>query len=141
MDVSTTIKAEPPVLVEYIRFLDEIITGRYDAYGSESPTGNLFITCKGTAFSWGVFTRTLNAGQRGDLIFTNVPGTFLVGVSFSQWDPVANEPIVSDALFALISAQRGDGNVRVIGRNLSEADLCTAVGIVVADNAPYQRRR
>lgn len=138
MDILTDIKADPPISVEYIRLPDEIVTGRYDVLGQKSPYGNLFITVKDTAFIWGVFKHALNAGQRGDMIFTNVPGTFLVGVSFTQWDLAANEPCISDALFTLISAQRGDGAVRIIGRNTSEADLCAAAGIVVADDASYK---
>ncbi len=141
MDIATSFNAEPPVLVEYIRMPDEIVSGRFNARGEEDPEGNLFITVKDTSFIWAVFTQTLMAGQRGDMIFSGVPGTFLVGSAFTEWDPAADEPYVGEGLFALISAERGEGMVRVVGRNAGSADLPAAVGIVVADDASYKPHR
>jgi hypothetical protein len=141
MDIRNEYTSDPPVLAEYVRLPDELYTGRFDALGNESPEGNLFITVRDTAFIWGVFTRLLNAGQRGDMIFTNAPGTFLVGVSFNQWDPSANEPYIGDALFTLISGERGEGVCRVSGRNAGGADLPAAAGIVIADYASYKRSK
>jgi hypothetical protein len=138
MDIQTSYKPDPPTIVEYVRMPDEIVTGRFNARGEEDPEGNLFITVKDTSFIWGVFTQTLMAGQRGDFVFTNVPGTFLVGTAFTQWDPAADEPYVGEALFALLSSERGEGIVRVCGRNASGSDLPGAVGIVVADDASYK---
>ena len=141
MDIQTRYKPDPPVVVEYVRLPDEIVTGRFNARGEEDPEGNLFITVKDTSFIWGVFTQTLMAGQRGDFVFTNVTGTFLVGGAFNQWDPAADEPYVGEALFALISTERGQDTVRISGRNASGSDLPAAVGIVVADDASYKPQK
>lgn len=141
MDIQAEFTTEPPVLVEYIRLPNEIVTGRFDALGNESLEGNLFITVKDTAFIWGVFEHVLRAGQRGEIIFTNVPGTFLVGATFTEWNPKANEPRVGDALLTLIAAERGEGAARIVGRNTSRKDLGAAAGIVVADYASYKKSK
>jgi len=138
MDIKTGYQADPPVLVEYIHMPDEIVTGRFNAGGREDPQGNLFITVKDTSFIWAVFTQTLLAGQRGEMVFTNVPETFLIGATFTQWDPVADDPFIGDALFTLISTERGCGTFRIVGRNTGGADLPAASGIVVADDASYK---
>lgn len=137
MDIATHSNSEPAALVEYIRLPDAIETGRYDNQGRKSDTGNLFITVRDTAFLWGVFSQPLRAGQRGEMVFTNAPGTFLVGISFNEWNPALAEPHVGHAMFTLISAQRGDGIARVVGRNTHGADLHAAAGIVLADDASY----
>jgi len=138
MEVLEDLKADPPVMVDYVRLPDEILTGRYDALGEKDDDGNLFISVKDTSFIWAVFSYNLQAGQRGDMVFTNVPGTFLIGASFNEWDPRANEPRISEALFTIVSIQRGDGVVRIVGQNASGAELPTAAGIVVADDASYR---
>ena len=138
MDIDLGRQAEPPVLIEYIRMPDEIVTGRFNAAGKPDQEGNLFITVKDTAFIWGVFTQMLLAGQRGEMTFTNLPDTFLVGGTFTQWDPVADDPFIGSALFTLISTERGAGTLRISGCNSSLADLPAAVGTVVADDASYK---
>ncbi|HEV2990757.1 MAG TPA: hypothetical protein VG759_20130 [Candidatus Angelobacter sp.] len=139
MDVNTHIKADPPALVDYIRLPDEIVTGRFGNAGkpSDDPV-SLYITVKDTSFMWGVFSYKLEAGQRGEMIFTNVPGTFLVGICFNEWDTDSNEPKLSEGLLTLVSAQRGEGVFRVIGKNASDHAVYAAVGITVADDASYQ---
>ncbi len=92
---------------------------------------------KDTSFIWGSFTRPLQPGQFGCLTFTNVPGTYLIGVSFNEWDAFDNHPKIGDARFALVSIQRAPGEVRAIGRNLHHKEAQAAVGIVVADDASY----
>ena len=138
MNVETIYRSDPPVLVEYIRMPDEIVTGRFNAAGKEDPEGNLFITVKDTSFIWGVFTQTLLAGQRGEMTFTNVPDTFLIGATFTQWDPAVDDPFIGEALFTLISAERGYGTLRIAGCNTGGADLPAAAGTVVADDASYK---
>ncbi len=138
MELIKELVADPPALVDYVRLPDEIVTGRFNAMGERDLNGNLFISVKDTAFIWGVFSYNLDPGQRGDMVFTNVPGTFLVGASFNEWDPRANEPRISGALFTLVAIQRGEGLVRIVGQNASEADLPAAAGIVVADDASYK---
>jgi hypothetical protein len=125
------------MLAEYIQFPEQIRTGRYDAFGRRSARGNLFITVKDTSFIWGAFTQPLKPGQLGSLTFTNVPGTFLIGVSFNEWDPFDHAPKITDAHFALISIQRAPERVRVIGRNMHHLETAAAAGIVVADDASY----
>jgi hypothetical protein len=129
--------AESSTLAEFIQFPEQIRTGRYDAFGRRSPRGNLFITVKDTSFIWGAFTKALKPGQLGCLTFTNVPGTFLIGVSFNEWDPFEHAPRISEARFGLISIQRAPEEIRVIGKNLHDQELPAAAGIVVADDASY----
>jgi len=129
--------AESSTLVEYIQFPDQIRTGRYDAFGRRSVRANLYISVKDTSFIWGVFTKPLKPGQLGELNFTNVPGTFLIGVSFNEWDPFEHAPKLGEARFALISIQRAPNRIRAIGRNLHHHETHAAVGIVVADDASY----
>ncbi len=127
-----------PRIVEYLRLPDEIVTGRFDATGEPSQDGNLFISVKDTAFIWGAFSTMLSPGQRADMHFNNAPGTFLVGVSFTEWNPELNEPTMGSGLMTLISAERGEGDIRVVGRNDTGADVFAAVGVVVADDASYK---
>lgn len=127
-----------PRIVEYLRLPDEIVTGRFDAAGERSDEGNLFISVKDTAFIWGAFSTMLGPGQRAEMLFTNAPGTFLVGVSFTEWNPQVNEPTIGSGVMTLVSAERGEGRVRVSGRNDTGADVFAAVGIVVADDASYK---
>ena len=140
MDVHTTHShADPPALVDYIRLPDEIVTGRFDSTGTPSDDQvSLYITVKDTSFMWGIFSYELKAGQLGEMVFTNAPGTFLVGVCFNEWDTESGEPILSKGLLTLVSAQRGEGTFRVIGRNATDRDVYAAVGITVADHASYQ---
>lgn len=137
MDIETGIRPAAHTVREYVRFPDTITTGRYDTRGRPDPGGRLLITARGTAFSWCRFDRPLAPGQEGEMVFLNLPGTFLLGVSFTEWNPALEEPSISDALFTLISVQRGNGIGRVVGRNTHDAELQAAVGIVVADDAPY----
>lgn len=124
-------------LREHIRFPDTITTGRYDASGNPDPDGRLLITARGTAFAWARFSRPLASGEEGEMVFTNLPGTFLLGVSMGEWDDERDEPTISDALVTLGSVQRGNGIARVIGRNTYDEELSCAIGIVVADDAAY----
>ena len=71
------------------------------------------------------------------MVFTNLPGTFLLGVSFGEWDDDRDEPTISDALMTLGSVQRGNGIARIIGRNTYAEELSCAIGVVVADDAAY----
>jgi hypothetical protein len=132
--------AEP--YTEHIRLPDTITTGRFDADGRETDRkdANLIITVRDTAFMWGIFRYKLKARELGCMVFTNVPGTFLVGVSFNEWDERKDEPRVGDPPLQLVSAQRGEGVARVIGYNASDREVAAAAGIVVADYASYLPR-
>lgn len=127
----------PPTRREYVRLPDRITTGRYDNQGRPDPDGRVLITTRGTAFTWISFERPLEGGQEGEMIFLNMPGTFLLGVTFTEWNPAAEEPRIADDLFTLISVERGRGIGRVVGRNGGEVELHAAVGVVIADDAPY----
>lgn len=137
MDLVNSFQPDPPSYREYLRLPDTLTTGRYDHHGQEDAAGRVFVTTRGTAFIWCVFDQRLKAGQEGEMVITNMPGTFLVGVSFTEWDSIHEEPMISNALFTLGSAQRGVGDFRIVGRNTHGADLHAAVGIVVADDAAY----
>ena len=149
MDIATTID-DLPVRTEYVRLPNKLATGRYDHRGSiwkgggkqydndEATAGNVFIRTKGTAFIWCVFQYELLPGQRAEMIITNARGTFLAGVSFSEWNTEDNVPCLSNALFTLIASSRGGNSFRIVGRNHSDKDLPCAVGIVIADDADYK---
>ena len=127
----------PPIRRQYVRFPDRITTGRYDYQGRPDPEGRLLITVRDTAFTWVVFDGPLAAGQEGEMIFLNLPGTFLLGTSFTEWNPALDEPKLADDLFTLVSIERGRGIGRVVGRNTGDVDLHAAVGVVIVDDASY----
>jgi hypothetical protein len=149
MDLAITAD-DLPILTEYVRLPNRVWNGRYNDKGEiwtggrcqedEDMEGTVFITTKGTAFIWCVFQHELLAGQRADMIITNAPGSFLAGVSFTEWDPKENQPCISNSLFTLISSQRSRDSLRIVGRNHSDRDLPAAVGVVLADDAPYNSR-
>lgn len=160
MEISTSYKSNPPVLVEYIR-LPEMVPlppnyaqlmgpekylepGFFDEFGNKlgglhdniSPEKadrvRVVIEFAGVTFVWGVFSRPLLAGQRGSMLFTNVPGTGPITPFFNEWDTDQCLPRVGDALFTLIASQRGRGTAKVVGQNTYGADLTAAAGFIVS---------
>lgn len=123
--------------VDYVRLPNLIRTGRYDGQGHLNPNGRIFVSNANTAFIWSVFEFYLEPGQRGSMIFSNVPGTFLIGTSFTEWDPEQHAPTITDALLTLNSIERAEGKIRVVGRNASNRSIAAAVGIIIGDDAPY----
>ena len=132
-----SLSGKADIRVDYLALPDVIKFGRYDRYGRSAPGGRCFITPAGTAFIWGVFEFKLEPSQQGEMNFTNIPGSFLVGTSFTEWDEKTNLPTITDALLTFIAIQRGDGNIRVVGRNVSNRPIIAAAGIVIGDGAPY----
>jgi hypothetical protein len=86
----------------------------------------------GVTFIWGVFKHKLRAGQRGDLIFHNCPGTAPITSFFNEWDTSTNLPIIGDALFELVSSQRGRNIAKVSAINHSNKDLVVAAGYIIS---------
>lgn len=123
--------------LEHVTLPRHVTTGRYDRKGRPDPRGAVRITTRGTAFTWVPFERPLQPGEAGEMVFRNLPGTFLLGVSFTAWDAARGEPVLSDGLMTLISAERGRSRGRVVGRNTHHEAVHAAVGIVIADDAPY----
>lgn len=155
MDILTAQRADPAVLVEHVRLpkmvpLPEAYAkvmgperylepGLYDAYGNKLgglqeviPEARVVIEYAGVNFVWGVFSLPLLAGQKGDMIFTNVPGTSPLTAFFNEWDRGQCVPRISDALFTLIACQRGRNVARVVGQNTFGADLTVAAGFIVS---------
>jgi hypothetical protein len=156
MNIFSDNGADPPVLTEYIRLPDMtplpdpyaqimggpapyLEPGLYDAYGKKLgglkekiPEARLVIEFAGVSLVWGIFSTPLLAGQRGDMVFTNVPGTGPQTPFFNEWDPLECVPRVSDALFTLIACQRGRWVTKVVGRNTYGADLPAAAGFIVS---------
>jgi hypothetical protein len=156
MDFFSDNEADPPVLTEYIRLPDMVPLpdpyaqimrgpapylepGLYDAHGKKLgglketiPEARVVIEFAGVSLVWGVFSVPLLAGQRGDMIFTNVPGTGPQTPFFNEWDTAACLPRVGEALFTLIACQRGRGVTKVVGRNTYGADLHAAAGFIVS---------
>ena len=75
-----------PTIVEQLRLPDRIAAGRYNSHGELDLGGNLFIGIgSGICHIWGVFSRPLVPGQRAQMDFTNVPGSYPVTGAFSEW--------------------------------------------------------
>jgi hypothetical protein len=79
--------ARPPV-VEHLRLPDIMEPGIYDENGQKNPDGRLFLGMgSGICHFWGVFKHGLEAGQTGEMRFSNVPGSYVVTGNFSEWKP------------------------------------------------------
>jgi len=150
-------------MVEYIRLPDMVVlpdsyakamrlkpgSARYMEPGFYDGDGNklgdladhvanakVVIEFAGVSFVWAAFSNQLEAKQRGDMLFENLPGTAPVTPFFSEWDPLASEPRIGSARFTLMSAQRARNAVKVVGRNDGDADLFAAAGFIVSANVP-----
>lgn len=149
----------PPVCAEYIRLPDMVPLpdhyaqamglplgkvrylepGFYDGSGNKLsdlqnpvPGARVVIEFAGVSFVWGVFSEGLRAGQRGDMTFTNVPGTGPLTPFFNEWDPIESKPRLGAALFTLLACERGRGIARTSGQNTYDADLPAAAGFIVS---------
>jgi hypothetical protein len=79
---------ECPTLVEQLRLPDRIAAGRYNSLGEPDPAGNLILGIgSGICHLWGAFSKPLLPGQRAQMDFTNVPGSYPVTGGFSEWIP------------------------------------------------------
>ena len=159
---------EQPVLTEYVTLPDMtpmpskywrdllhqtdpvvyLKPGIYDAYGKwlgdlsqETPAGaRVIVEFAGVTFVWGVFSQPLRAGQRGDMIFRNLPGTGPVTSFFTEWDVYAGYPRVSEAIFTLIASMNGRNIARIVGQNLHSEDLPAAAGFIISQNVDINER-
>lgn len=155
-------KAGPPVLVDYVTLpdmtpmpskywrdllrqtdpVDYLKPGIYDGYGKwlgdlkqkVPPEGRVIIEFAGVTFVWGVFSQPLRAGQRGDMIFRNMPGTGPITPFFTEWDIEAGYPRVGDAIITLIASMTGRNIARLVGQNLYSEDLSAAAGFIISQN-------
>ena len=94
--------------------------GVYDAFGrrlgnltDRVANGRVYIEFAGVTFIWAVFNAPLRPGQRGDMLFTNIPGTAPITPFFTEWDMSSGFPRIGSALFTLIAAQRSNGAAKV----------------------------
>jgi hypothetical protein len=113
--------------------------GVYDAFGrrlgdltDHVPGARVYIEFAGVTFIWAVFGNRLGAGQRGDMFFTNIPGTAPITPFFTEWDPSSGFPRIGSALFTLIAAQRSNGAAKIVGRNTGDADLHAAACLIIS---------
>ncbi|HEV2990755.1 MAG TPA: hypothetical protein VG759_20120 [Candidatus Angelobacter sp.] len=113
--------------------------GYYDENGNKLgelkdkvSNARVVVEFAGVTFVWGAFEELLEAGQRGDMIFHNVPGTAPITPFFSEWSPDESAPRISPTLFGLLAAQRGRNEARVVGQNLGNADLPAAAGFIIS---------
>ena len=155
--------AEPPVLIDYVTLpemtpmpsqywrdllrqtdpVDYLKPGLYDGYGKwlgdlkqkPPPETRVIVEFAGVTFVWGVFSQPLRAGQRGDMIFRNMPGTGPITSFFTEWDIDSGYPRVSDAIFTLIASMNGRNIARIVGQNLYTEDLPAAAGFIISQNA------
>ncbi len=120
--------------------------GVYDAFGrrlgnltDRVANGRVYIEFAGVTFIWAVFNAPLRPGQRGDMLFTNIPGTAPITPFFTEWDMSSGFPRIGSALFTLIAAQRSNGAAKVVGRNAGDADLPAAAGLIISTGVgmPY----
>lgn len=108
MDNHQTSRPAPPSVTGYLRLPDKIEPGRYNAMGQPDPDGNLFLGMgSGIVHIWGAFTEPLRPGQRGDMTFTNVPGTYAVTGNFSEWIPGPGGPSPHAVMRKDLGAPRG----------------------------------
>lgn len=135
----------PPDVLRYLKLPDKLASGFFDEYGHQVGAGGrpsvVLFSLPGDPppwQCWGVFEKDLEPGQRGFLIFTNVPGQAVPGGAFTEWDRKSSTPFfTADRLMLLYSVQRSLGAARIIGRNDSGTRTAAAAGLLfVAPAAP-----
>jgi|SRR5215470_8531105 len=125
--------------------VDYLKPGVYDAYGQwvcglhdedKEKRGRVFIEFAGVTFVWGVFSRELKPGERGDMFFTGAPGTGPITSFFTEWDPATGLPRISKGrgYLSLIASMRGRNTARVAGENHYGKALYAAAGFIVSQN-------
>lgn len=81
-------EAKPPIVAERVRMPDPLRAGRFNALGEEDPEGNLFVGMgSGICHTWAAFSEPLAPGQRGEMTFTNMPGSYVNTGNFTEWVP------------------------------------------------------
>ena len=118
-------------------WIDDLILppSRYQSY----VQARVVIEFAGVNVIWGRFSRPLSSGEVGACLFTNVPGNAPVTTMFGEWDMENARPRLSAAVFNLLSAQRGEQSVRVVGRNTFDGALPAAAGFILSPQANYSR--
>jgi hypothetical protein len=113
--------------------------GLYDAQGRKLggpgdvvPEARVVVEFAGVTLIWAVFEHKLRGGVRGDMTFHNCPGTAPITSFFNEWDTRTVQPIIGEALFELVSSERGRDVARVCATNCSERDLVVAAGFIVS---------
>jgi hypothetical protein len=157
--LSTAPRLVPDILVEHVRLPDLVPlpdaycdvmglprgvprymeAGLYDAHGRKLgglkdviPETRVVVEFAGVSLIWGVFEHKLRGGFRGDLFFDNVPGTAPTTSFFNEWDTRTVQPVIGDALFELVSSERGRNVARVCAKNCSRSDLTVAAGFIIS---------
>ena len=113
--------------------------GLYDAHGRKLgglqdvvPETRVVIEFAGVTLIWGVFEHRLRGGFRGEMTFHNCPGTAPITSFFNEWDTRIVQPIIGEALFELVSSERGRDAARVSATNCSDRDLVVAAGYIIS---------
>lgn len=162
MDADLGDRTETPTLVNYVTLPDMtpmpskywrdllrqtdpvnyLKPGVYDAHGKwlcdlkqkVPPSARVIVEFAGVTFIWGVFSKPLRAGQRGDMIFRNMPGTGPITPFFTEWDRETGYPRLSDAILTLIAAMTGRNMARLVGQNIYSAERAAAAGFIISQN-------
>lgn len=132
--------------------VDYMKPGIYDAYGQwvcglheedSEKKGRVVIEFAGVTFVWGVFSRKLEPGERGNLFFTGVPGTGPLTCFFTEWNTATCLPSINDShgFFSLIASMRGRNTARVAGENHYGKALSAAAGFIVSQNVDMPPRQ
>lgn len=136
--------APPSAVVRYVRLPDKLESGAFDEYGHKTdgskPAALTLSPLPGGPWQcWGVFDRSLEPGQYGFLIFTNVKGQAAPGGAFTEWDREQSAPFFTDRLLRIFSVQRAPGKARIIGRNESPERVEAAAGLLFVPPPEVQK--
>ena len=137
-----------PALTKHPAFGNFLEAGIYDEAGhkigeltdvDKNTEGRVFVEFAGVNLIWGTFSRRLEPNEVGVLFFQNVPSALAVTPMYGEWDPVDGKPRLGEGIFELYAANRGNLNVRVVGRNTYHAKLHAAAGFIVSPDAAVPR--
>ena len=133
-----------PNLADHPRFGKFLPPGVYDHRGRKLSElkdprkyveGAVFVEYAGVNFVWGVFRQPLSARQLATMHFENVPGSAPITAMFGQWDRKLGAPVLGDAVFPLVSVQRGLMTARIAGQNDFAGELPAAAGFILSPTA------
>ena len=130
--------------------VDYLKPGYYDAYGrwlgdlkQQNPEARVIIEFAGVTFIWGIFSRKLEPGERGDMFFNGVPGTGPITSFFTEWDTASGLPCISKGrgYLSLIASMRGRNTAKIAGENHYSRAVSAAAGFIVSQNVDMPPRK
>jgi hypothetical protein len=122
-------------VLRYVKLPDKLENGRFDEFGrmlgENEPAALTLSSLPGGPWQcWGALGQSLEPGQYGYVIFTNVKGQAAPGGAFTEWNCDQSTPYFTDRLLRIFSVQRAPGLARIIGRNDSGESVDAAAGLL-----------